>query len=128
MNELFSRFFGPLRGRDSSRWAVHPALNLWEDADNLYAEAELPGLELNDLEVYVTGNQLTIKGERKPPVDEKAAWHRQERGYGGFSRKLDLPQGVDEQKVNASLKNGVLTVQLPKSAAAKARRITIASK
>jgi len=72
------------------RWGHHPfgigefpAVNLWEADDALFAEAELPGLALTDLEIFVTGhNQLTIKGERRPPVMEKATQHRQERNFG----------------------------------------------
>ena len=65
-----------------------PTLNLWEADDALHLEAELAGLELSDLEIFVTGrNQLTIKGERKAPVGEKSVAHRQERGYGKFERR-----------------------------------------
>jgi HSP20 family protein len=90
---------------------VYPPLNLWEDDDNLYVEAELPELELTDLEIFVDGdNQLSIKGERKQPERENGTWHRQERGHGSFSRVGELPQYVDSDKVTAELKHGVLTI------------------
>lgn len=103
----------------------YPALNVWEEGDNLYAEAELPGFEMDDLEIYVTGNQLTIQGERRLPEHEGGTWHRQERGYGKFHRMIELPGEVDGSKVSAEFRNGVLTVTLPKSEAAKPRRIEV---
>lgn len=106
----------------------YPALNLWEDQDNLYAEAELPGFSLDNLEIYVTGNQLTIKGERLPPERENGMWHRQERGYGKFSRMIELPGDIDSDKVSAQFNHGVLQVTLPKSEAVKPRRIEVKAK
>ena len=115
------------------RWGHHPfgigefpALNLWEDDDALHVDAELPGLELQDLEIFVTGrNQLTIKGDRKPPEVEKAMQHRQERGFGKFTRSLTLPFAVDENAVEARFENGILKIRLPKHEAAKPRKIAI---
>ena len=115
------------------RWGHHPfgigefpALNLWEEDKALYLEAELPGLELSDLEIFVTGhNQFTIKGERKAPVIAKAVQHRQERGFGKFTRTVTLPFAVDENNVEARFENGVLKVRLPKHEAALPRKIAI---
>ena len=99
---------------------------LWEDDNNLYVEAELPELELSDLEIFVNGdNQLSIKGERKQPERENGMWHRRERGHGSFSRMGELPQYVDSDKVTAEFKHGVLTITLPKRKEAKARRIEV---
>lgn len=103
----------------------YPALNVWEDDDNLYAEAELPGLSLDELEIYITGSQLTIKGERRPPEQEGGTWHRQERLYGKFSRMVELPGEVDNDKVRAEFRHGVLSLTLPKSEAVKPRRIEV---
>lgn len=103
----------------------YPPLNVWEDDDNLYAEAELPGLNLDDLEIYVTGSQLTIKGERRPPEQEGGTWHRQERLYGKFTRVVELPGEVDNDKVRAEFRHGVLSMTLPKSEAVKPRRIEV---
>jgi len=124
MNRMFDRFgLG-----DGMRQVApsYPALNLWQDDDNLYVEAELPGMELNELEILATGDdQLTIKGRREAPSVEKGTWHRQERGYGDFSRILNLPHEVDPDKVEAEFKHGVLCVTLPKREEAKPRRITV---
>lgn len=106
--------------------AAYPAVNVWEDADNVFAEAELPGMELSDLEIYVAGgNQLTIKGDRKQPPADNAFWHRQERGFGSFTRVLTLPVDVDPDRVEARLHNGVLTITMPKSEKARPRKITV---
>lgn len=122
MNRVFNRFgvgdrvFAP----------AYPALNLWHDADNLYVEAELPGVDLADLEIYVSGgDQLTLRGRRALPQLPKGAWHRQERHYGEFTRVLTLPQAVDAEKVQAEMKGGVLTITLPKRAEARPRRIEV---
>ncbi|MEO8271102.1 MAG: Hsp20/alpha crystallin family protein [Aureliella sp.] len=104
---------------------TYPALNVWEDKDQLYAEAELPGFSLDDLEIYVTGNQLSIKGERRPPENDGGTWHRQERGYGKFARMVELPGELDGHKVSAEFKNGVLLITLPKSEAVKPRKIEV---
>lgn len=123
MNRLFERC-----ASDGNReLAGFPALNVWEDAEHLFLEAELPGIEFKDLEIYVTGgNQLTLKGERKSAVSEnKGVWHRQERTFGSFSRTLALPYHVDADKVDAKLEHGVLTVKLAKHESAKPRKIAV---
>jgi len=115
------------------RWGQHPfgigefpALNLWEEGNALNLEAELPGLELKDLEIFVTGhNQLTLKGERNAPAVDKGVAHRQERSFGKFTRTLTLPFAVDENAVEARFENGILRVRLPKHEAAKPRKIEI---
>jgi HSP20 family protein len=126
MDRLFGRFGNGVRG---SRRNAYPPLNLWEDDDSLYVEAELPGFQMDDLAIYVTGdNQLSIKGERKQPEVGKATWHRQERGYGSFTRLLELPVAVDNDKVSAEFAAGVLTITLPKMETAQARRIEVKGK
>ncbi len=126
MNRLFDRWG---RGSDEG-WttSTYPAVNVWEDADAVYLEAELPGLDLKDLEIYVTGGtQLTIKGLRKPQTQEKekVVYHRQERGFGNFVRVLTLPFAVNSEKVDARLENGVLIVKLAKHESAKPRKIAV---
>jgi HSP20 family protein len=125
MNRLFGRW-----GIDLPEGPVaaisYPPVNLWADDDFVYAEAELPGLKLPDLEITVTAaNQLTVKGKRKPPAPEKAEWHRQECGFGSFERTIALPAAVDAGKVEARLENGILTIKVAKSPAAKPRRIPV---
>lgn len=102
-----------------------PALNVWENDDHLFIEAELPGFGLEDLEIYVTGNQLTLKGQRRPPQQEQGTWHLRERGYGKFHRVLELPTEIDGQNVSAEFRLGVLRITLAKSEATKPRRIQV---
>jgi HSP20 family protein len=124
MEQVFGRFNGG--GRQTLAPTEYPPINLWEDEERVYAEAELPGMKLDDLEIFVTGgNQLTISGERKEPAGNGAAWHRRERGYGRFTRVIELPGAVDEDKVEAQFKLGVLTITLPKREEAKPRRIAV---
>ena len=104
----------------------YPPLNIWGDSDRVYAEAELPGMQLDHLEIYVSeGNQLTIQGERLQRDLDKGVWFGQERGFGQFSRTIMLPVKVDADKVEARLEYGVLFVTLPKNEAAKPRRISV---
>jgi HSP20 family protein len=104
----------------------YPPLNIWGDSDKVYAEAELPGMQLDHLEIYVTEeNQLTIQGERRKLELDKGVWYGQERGFGKFSRTIRLPVKVDADKVEARFEHGVLFVTLPKSEAAKPRRISV---
>jgi HSP20 family protein len=124
MNRLFDRWNedgGPTYGS-----AAYPSLNVWEAGEALYVEAELPGLNLDELEIYVTGNnQLTLKGERKPAMPDKAVRHRQERGFGKFTRTLTLPFPVDPDKVEARLENGLLQIKLAKHESARPRKIVV---
>ena len=126
LQEEMERRLGGLVMNDPRRlaYSAYPPLNLWEDDDNLCVEAELPELELTDLEVFVKGdNQLSIKGERKQPALGEGTWHRRERGHGEFSRVGVLPQYVDSDKVTARFRHGVLTITLPKRKETQARRI-----
>jgi HSP20 family molecular chaperone IbpA len=87
--------------RATPRNWLHAKALLTDDA--LHLETELPGLEMKDLEIFVTGHtQLTLKGERKPVAIENAVQHRQERGFGSFVRSLTLPVAVDENKIEAN--------------------------
>lgn len=122
MNQLFGRL-------GTTSWpslaVSYPPLNVWENDDNLFVEAELPGMQLNHLEIYVKeGNQLTIQGER-PTAEGTGTWHRRERGFGKFNRLITLPVPVDADKVEARFDQGVLHVTLPKSEQAKPRRIAV---
>ena len=103
-----------------------PALNVWEDDQALYVEADLPGLDPAALDVTVTeGNQLTIQGERAAPDIQGAVWVRQERPAGRFTRAVTLPALVDADKVEAVYTDGVLKLTLPKHEAAKPRKVQV---
>jgi HSP20 family protein len=126
MNQLFGRY--GLDGNSPALAYSYPPVNVSEDGNAVHVEAELPGMQLDNLEIYVSeGDQLTIQGERQPCQPEKGVWHRQERGFGRFSRSFTLPVAVDADKVEARFEQGVLHVTLPKSATAKPRRITVKS-
>ena len=119
LREEINRLFqSPFEGRESeifNTWS--PALDLYEDKDNLVVKAELPGMERKDITLNLEKNVLTLKGERRFEKEAKDEnYHRIERSYGSFHRSIALPAQVDDQKVDASFKNGVLTVVLPKVA------------
>jgi len=123
-NEM-NRVFG--KGSEGSHSFVrsYPVLNIWEDKDKLYLEAELPGFSMDDLEIFIEDNVLTIKGERKAPESEDITWHRCERSFGTFSRTFGLPDDVDSEKVEARLRNGILLIELPRREEVKPRRIEV---
>lgn len=115
----------------SSMFSVRsfPALNVWEDNDCVFVEAEVPGVAMNEIEINVVGGELSIKGTRHLTKEKNGAanvtYHRQERAMGDFSRFLTLPDMIDADKVEAVLKNGILTIKLPKAETAKPRRIQV---
>jgi HSP20 family protein len=99
-----------------------PALDVFEEKDELVVKAELPGMEKDNVEVNLTDHTLTIKGEKKKEEEVKEEkYYRSERSYGSFVRTLQLPADVQADKVKASFKNGVLEVRLPKTEEAKAK-------
>lgn len=123
VDRLFDTFTG---GENSgARGRAFPLINLWEEGDVLHLEAEMPGVRQDDLEISAAGNELTLHGRRTPPEGEKRAYHRQERGYGEFTRAITLPIEVDPERIEATLKDGVLMLTLPKAAAARARKIQV---
>jgi len=126
MNRLFNHLGVAPSWRGLS--FLYPAINVWEDESSVHAEAELPGLLQDQIEVYVNeGNLLTVQGERRLGEGPNGTWHRRERGFGKFSRTVTLPADVDAEKVEARLENGVLHITLPKSAAALPRKIAVKS-
>ena len=124
MDRLFDEMFN---GHSAAmcRPSGFPAMNAWEDGEAFMVEVEVPGLSLDDLSVEVLGNELHIAGERKDEADEKATVHRRERSVSRFRRTLSLPTDINPDSVDASLRNGILTVRLPKAEAAKMRRIEV---
>ncbi len=108
-----------------SRGRSFPAVNLWETDEALYAEAEMPGLRMEDLEILVKGKELALKGERRDDAREGVTYHRRERAVGSFSGVVHLPVDIDVNKVEARLENGVLTIAMPKAPSARARKIEV---
>lgn len=124
--------FGKLVGRLSPFTRAEPGhppgplANMWEDDTAVFVELDLPAVDPAKLELNVTeGNRLTVQGERTAPVVTGTTWVRQERPFGPFNRTIELPFMVDSEKVEASYEHGVLRITLPKSEAAKPRRITV---
>jgi HSP20 family protein len=120
--DAFSRLLSePRAGRP---WS--PAVDIFETEDELVLKADVPEVELKDIDVRVENLTLTVSGERKFQQDDNnKGFHRIERGYGQFTRSFTVPQTVDTEKVGAEYHNGVLTVKLPKKAAAKPRQVKI---
>jgi HSP20 family protein len=111
-------------------WWVHsfpyPLVNVREEADAFRVEAEVPGVEPDQIEVFVRHDtELTIEGERKQKNGENGTWWRQERGVGRFRRVLTLPVPVEADKVEARLEHGLLRLRLPKAESARPRRIPV---
>jgi len=124
MRRLLESMSGPMIREPSA--GVFPLMNVTEDSDSYYVRAELPGIRTEDLEISVTGNGISISGERKiPDAGTDAVYHRKERDAGRFSRMLSLPGQIDSAKAEADVADGVLTVVLPKSETAKPRQIAI---
>ena len=126
MNRLFNTFFdeGGDKGAAPRRWA--PAVDLIEREDSLVLKADLPGLSEDDVQVEVRDGVLTISGERKAEHEDKQnGYYRVERSFGRFSRSLQLPEGVDADRIGASFENGVLQVTIPKPEQRQPRRIEI---
>jgi HSP20 family protein len=105
---------------------IRPALNVAENEQNFTITAELPGVNKEDVSLTIENGVLTISGEKKREEEHKdKAWHRVERVYGSFQRSLTLPKGVDGEHADATFKDGVLTVVLPKSEQAKPRTLKV---
>ena len=114
------REFLPMRGE----WM--PALDVSETKDSLIVKAEVPGMEPKDIDISLTGDLLTLKGEKKQKTEEKKEnFHRIETRYGAFSRTIRVPVSVDSDKIEASYDNGVLKIVLPKKEEVKAKQIEI---
>jgi len=108
--------------------AGYPAMNIWSSNDGLKVTAEVPGVHPEDIDINVVGDTLTLTGERKPDdLKEGVQYHRQERGYGKFSRSIQLPYKVNIKKVEATFSNGVLSVDLPRADEDKPRKIVVKS-
>ena len=106
---------------------TYPLLNMSEDKDHVYVEALAPGVDPATLDISVTGETLSIAGEKQAiTADVKPeAFHRNERGAGRFVRTIELPVAVDHDKVTADYRNGILRITLPKSEVAKPKQITV---
>jgi HSP20 family protein len=126
MDSLWNRFFGetPSLRRFAEEW--WPSVDVSETKDNFVVNAELPGLEAKDVDVSISGDMITIKGEKKKEEEDKDEHHHTvERYYGSFQRSFKLPTNVKADKVEAAFDKGVLKVTLPKVEEAKKKTIEI---
>jgi HSP20 family protein len=113
--------------RTSRPWS--PAVDIMETENELTVKADLPDVRLEDIDVRVENQTLSIKGERRFEENSTGkGYHRIERSYGRFMRSFAVPNSVDTEKVSAGYKDGVLTVSLPKKEAAKARQVKVEEK
>lgn len=128
MDDLFGRWssdvpFSPFSVTPST---VQPSVDIWETPEAYVLSATVPGVNRNDLELEVTGDTITIKGERKPLTDDKnIIYHVQNIGFGTFRIAYTLPAHIDASGVKAEYKDGILEVTLPKVETAKTRTIKV---
>ena len=105
---------------------VDPTLDVRSDADAVTITAEVPGVPLEAIRITVVGDTLTLEGERKARDVAEERYHRRERRWGKFQRVLKLPERVAAEKIEATLKDGILRIRLPKAESAKPRQIRVA--
>ena len=133
MNRLFDDFFRELEvaplsaaGERLSRFV--PSLDVRENDKEVHVQVELPGMDEKDVEILLTENSLTLKGEKKEEKEDKGKdYYHVERSYGSFQRVIPLPEGMDTQKAEAKFKKGILSISLPKleQPKVKAKKIEI---
>ena len=123
MNRLHDHFLG---GREPAKQAFQVAVDIREEDDAFYVDAEVPGLAAEDVKVDIEKNVLTLSGERKVVKEEtEGTFRRVERRYGSFTRSFTLPETVDTDNISADLKEGLLALRLPKKDAPTPRSISV---
>ena len=133
MDRMMERFFEEPLLAANPTWTQRNGGGAWslpldvsEDADNYVVKASVPGINPDDIEITLTDNVLTIKGENKEENESKESnWHVRERRYGSFVRSVALPAPVNADKVEATNEHGVLTLRLPKTEAVKPKKIAV---
>lgn len=130
MDRLFGAVNGPARpalaAPGTGIHAAWPGMNVWRDGERIVAEAEIPGYRIDDIEVMVSSDGLTIRGQRESTAhSDRATPLRVERSINRFERSLTLPVEVDADGVTASLSDGVLRVEMPVAATARSRRVQV---
>lgn len=127
MNRMFDRFFAGFPALEG--FPAFPPVAISENAKTITVTAEIPGIAANELEIQVDGDTLTLRGEKRDEKrDEKDHWHRVERSYGSFLRRIALPSAVDAAHAEATLEKGVLTLKLAKVAADTSKKIKVEAK
>jgi len=130
MDHLFDdAFLRPWGLGDGRRGASMPAVDMYQTDDDIVVKVAVPGIKPEDVQISITGDLLTIKGETKEETDnEEKSYHIRERRWGSFERTISLPTDVNSDKAQAEFENGVLKVTLPKSEIAKPKTITVKAK
>lgn len=131
VDRLFDRFFGePFGSRFAPGWsAAWPSIDISEEDEALIVTAEVPGVDAGDLDVSVSGDMLTLSGEKREESEERReGFYHSERRFGAFRRAIPLPAPVDRERISAECKDGVLRIRLPKSEEAAAKRIPVSVK
>ena len=123
------RLFEDTFGRGEGGTTFTPAVDIRENQNELSLDVELPGLNPQDVEITAENGVLTIRGEKQTERKEgdDSRYHIVERSYGSFLRSFQLPQGLDESRIEATYNNGILSIQIPKSALAQPKKIQIKS-
>ncbi len=125
MDDLFDGFFRGL-DRPFAGYKAWPAIDVAEEGDTIIVRAEVPGCKAEDIDISVHGNVLTISGEKKLSEEKKEkGYYHVESTYGSFRREITLPTDVNQSKVDASYKDGVLSITLPKAEKAKSIKVKI---
>jgi len=127
MDHLFDdAFTRPLTLRDG--WSV-PAVDMYQTDDEVVVKASIPGFKAEDVQINVTGDILTLRGEVKQEDEKKdKAWHIREQRWGSFERSVALPTEVIADKAKAEFENGILSITLPKAEEVKPKTITVKAK
>jgi len=125
MDSLFGSFLAGL-GEPFLGYRAWPAIDVAEKEDAITVRAEVPGCKPEDIDVSVYGDTLTIAGEKKDSHEEEGdGFYHVESSYGSFRREVLLPTSVDEEKINADYKDGVLSITLPKAEKSKAMKVKV---
>ena len=125
IDDLFDSFFRGL-DRPFTGYKAWPAIDVAEEEGAIIVRAEIPGCKAEDIDISVYGNTLTISGEKKLTEEKKEkGYYHVESTYGSFRRELSLPTDVDQDKIDATCKDGVLSITLPKAEKAKAVKIKV---
>ena len=128
MNRMVDQFFRGGHGEEAKVSMWRPSVDIYETDNAWVIKAELPGVSKDDVSIDVHQNRLTLRGQRKHETDVKDEhYHRVERSYGSFQRSFTLPATVDAEKAEASFKDGVLELRLPRLESAKPHQIAIQS-
>ncbi|SMC23925.1 HSP20 family protein [Desulfacinum hydrothermale DSM 13146] len=123
MDRFFDEMLPSVWGEDRP---MVPAFDVSETEDKIVVKADLPGVEAKDLDISITDNVLTVKGEKKQEKEEKGeSYHRVERRFGSFARSIALPADVKSEGVEAVYRDGVLRIEIPKSERSRQKKIAV---